>query len=560
MTIQPASDRSLLVSFGDEISIDAHHQVARLTHALEGQRGVLNLHPAFASVLIDFDPRFHSHAELEALARERMETATGEVRAARVVEIPVCYGGEFGPDLEDVARHAGLAPERVVELHAAADYLVYFVGFATCFPYLGGLPPELVTPRLSAPRKEVPAGSVAIGGAQAGIYPLASPGGWRIVGRTPLALFDAQASPPPLLRMGDRVRFVPTATLTDCGAGLYPAHRFSTGAGRVVYKRSGRVTNPPDPEGTPSNLPHRPADPLPSHLRVLSPGFQTTVQDLGRFGYAHFGVSASGAADPLALRAGNLLVGNAENAAALEMTLVGGSFEFETDVVIALTGSDFDAGLPLWTAVEIKAGETVRCGATRSGARSYLAVRGGIGVPKAMGSASFHVMTGVGGRPLRAGDVLPIGDAAIRQPRAGGPRGRLRAPEFARTGPLRVTPGPQAHWFSGDLYAAAYQVAEESNRMGIRLRGPAIPSPAGHMLTEGVPLGAIQVPPDGQPIILFVEHQTTGGYPKPANVISADFWRLGQLRPRDEVRFELVSIEQALDLLRQQEQWLYALL
>jgi allophanate hydrolase subunit 2 len=165
-------------------------------------------------------------------------------------------------------------------------------------------------------------------------------------------------------------------------------------------------------------------------------------------------------------------------------------------------------------------------------------------------------MTGVGGRPLRAGDVLPIGDAAIRRPRAL-PR---RAPEFARTGPLRVTPGPQAHWFSDELYAAAYRVSEESNRMGIRLRGPAIPSPAGHMLTEGVPLGAIQIPPDGQPIILFVEHQTTGGYPKPANVISADFWRLGQLRPRDEVRFERVTLEQALDLLRELEQWLYALL
>jgi KipI family sensor histidine kinase inhibitor len=532
VTIQPASDRSLLVSFGDEISIEAHHQVARLTHALEGQRAVLNLHPAFASVLIDFDPRFHSHADIEALVRQRIQTATGEAREPRVVEIPVCYGGEFGPDLEYVARHAGLSPERVVEVHAAADYLVYFVGFSTCFPYLGGLPPELSTPRLSAPRKHVPAGSVAIGGSQAGIYPLASPGGWRIVGRTPLSLFDAQASPPPRLRMGDRVRFVPTTRLTD--ESVCPT--LACGAG--------------GPRGHPA------CQPAFSHIRVLSAGFQTTVQDLGRFGYAHFGVSASGAADPLALRAGNLLVGNAENAAALEMTLVGGAFEFETDAVIALTGSDFNAGLPLWTAVEIKAGETVRCGATRSGARCYLAVRGGIGVPKAMGSASVHVITGVGGRPLRAGDALPIGDAAIRRPRTGPPR----VPEFARTGPLRVTAGPQAHWFSGELCAAAYRVAEESDRMGIRLRGPAIPSPAGHMLTEGVPLGAIQVPPDGQPIILFVEHQTTGGYPKPANVISADFWRLGQLRPRDEVRFECVTIEQALDLLRQQEQWLYALL
>jgi len=292
-----------------------------------------------------------------------------------------------------------------------------------------------------------------------------------------------------------------------------------------------------------------------SRIRVISPGTQTTVQDLGRFGWAHFGVSASGAADPLALRAGNLLVGNAENAAALEMTLVGGAFEFESDAVIALTGSDFGAGLPLWSAVEIKAGQVVSCGATRSGARCYLTVRGGIGVPKVMGSASVHVMTGVGGRALRAGQVLPIGGDAIRRPR---PPAR-GVPEYVRGGLLRVTPGPQAEWFAGDLYTGAYEVTEESNRMGLRLRGPAIPSPSGHMLTEGVPLGAIQVPPDGQPIILFVEHQTTGGYPKPANVISADFWRLGQLRPRDSVRFEQVSIEQAIDLLRDQEQWLYGL-
>jgi biotin-dependent carboxylase-like uncharacterized protein len=292
-----------------------------------------------------------------------------------------------------------------------------------------------------------------------------------------------------------------------------------------------------------------------SSLRVISPGFLTTVQDLGRFGWAHFGVSASGAADALALRAGNLLTGNAENAAALEMTLVGGAFEFDTDTVVALTGSDFGAGLPMWRATEIKAGQTVRCGATQSGARCYLAVRGGIAAAKVMGSASVHLMTGVGGRALRKGDVLAIGSEAVRRPRRPGASPLLGAPNEA----LRVTAGPQAARFHDELYAAAWVVSEESNRMGIRLRGPAIPSPSGHMITEGVPLGAIQVPPDGQPIVLFVEHQTTGGYPKPANVISADFWRLGQLRPRDEVRFEQVTMEGAIELLRDQEQWLYSL-
>jgi antagonist of KipI len=236
------------------------------------------------------------------------------------------------------------------------------------------------------------------------------------------------------------------------------------------------------------------------------------------------------------------------------MTLVGGTFEFETAAVVALTGSDFGAGLPLWTAVEVAAGTILRSGASRSGARGYLAVRGGIAVPKVLGSASAHLMTGVGGQALRKGDVLPIGSEAVR-----GARKQAVTAPTAET-PLRVTAGPQAAWFGDELYGATYQVLEESNRVGLRLKGPAITSPAGHMLTEGVALGAIQIPPGGQPIVLFVEHQTTGGYPKPANVISADLWRVGQLRPRDQVQFQLVSIEQALELLREQEEWLYSLL
>jgi KipI family sensor histidine kinase inhibitor len=209
VTIRPASDRSLFISFGDEISLEAHLAVARLTRCLSGVRGILNLHPAYTSVLVDFDPRLGTHAQAEALIRGRVATYEHEASPEpRHIEIPVQYGGEFGPDLADVARHTGLSEARVVELHSAAEYLVYFIGFSTCFPYLGGLPPELATPRLSAPRKRVPVGSVAIGGAQAGIYPLASPGGWRLIGRTSVKLFDLAVSPPPLLRMGDRVRFV----------------------------------------------------------------------------------------------------------------------------------------------------------------------------------------------------------------------------------------------------------------------------------------------------------------------------------------------------------------
>jgi KipI family sensor histidine kinase inhibitor len=210
VTIRPASDRSLLVIFGEGISLESHRQVFHLTHALQGIRGILNLHPAYASLLVEFDPRLRDYAEIEALARERAMDSSAQCRAedSRTIEIPVKYGGEFGPDLADVAQYTGLSPERVVELHSGAEYLVYFLGFAPGFAYLGGLPPELVTPRLSAPRKSVPSGSVAIGGNQTGVYPIASPGGWRIIGRTDAKLFDPGGAEPVLLRMGDRLRFV----------------------------------------------------------------------------------------------------------------------------------------------------------------------------------------------------------------------------------------------------------------------------------------------------------------------------------------------------------------
>jgi len=278
----------------------------------------------------------------------------------------------------------------------------------------------------------------------------------------------------------------------------------------------------------------------------------TTVQDLERPGYAHLGISASGAADALSLRAGNLLVGNAEGAAALEMTLAGGAFEFESHAIVALTGADFEASIPMWTRFWVTPGEQVRCGHARSGARCYLCVNGGVDVPLVLGSSSTHLLTGLGGfegRALKRGDVLAVGqgESGAQAPR------RLKP---ALHGDIIHVTAP------GNAYAlcdTTWEVREDSDRMGIRLRGPALEHHTGYMLTEGVPLGAVQAPPDGQPIILFVEHQTTGGYPKVANVISADFHAVGQLRPRDEVRFEQVSIDAALTLLEAQEEWLHSL-
>ena len=302
-------------------------------------------------------------------------------------------------------------------------------------------------------------------------------------------------------------------------------------------------------------------------IEVLAPGMLTTVQDLGREGYGPLGVSASGAADAASLRVGNRLVGNAQGAAALEMTLLGGTFVFPDGAVIALTGSDFgaaldDVPLDMWASVAVKPGQTLKCGATMSGARCYLCVQGGIEVKRFLGSASTHLLSGVGGfagRALRKGDVLHVASAkeTFRMFR------KKRIPDrfLAQLTPrkiLRVTPGPQADWFTAAVqktfHESAYRVTEEANRMGLRLEGPPIPTGVpGEMVSEGVALGAVQIPAGGKPIVLFVEQQTTGGYPKIANVISADFHSLGQLRPRDEIRFERVDWPAARALLLEQE-------
>ncbi len=167
-----------------------------------------NVHPAYASILVDFDPRSTRHAEIERAAEDLFAVAReAPAPETRTVEIPVRYGGEFGPDLETVAQLTGHTPEEVIAIHSGAEYLVYFLGFSPGFPYLGGLAESIAAPRLETPRRRVPAGSVAIGGRQTGVYPMASPGGWRIIGRTAMRLFDAAADPPALLRMGDRVRF-----------------------------------------------------------------------------------------------------------------------------------------------------------------------------------------------------------------------------------------------------------------------------------------------------------------------------------------------------------------
>ena len=210
MKITPASDSSLLVVFGHAISWELQSQALRLFHAMQAleEPRIRNLHPGYASLLVDFDPLIMSHAEIGAVI-ERLAEAEAATEDDRRVEItiPVCYDAEFGPDLEDVAAHSHVSVADVVRLHSSATYYVCFLGFTAGFAYLGGMPEALHTPRLATPRRMVAGGSVGIAGGQTGIYPTETPGGWRLIGRTPLRMFDPQAQPPTLLEAGDIVRF-----------------------------------------------------------------------------------------------------------------------------------------------------------------------------------------------------------------------------------------------------------------------------------------------------------------------------------------------------------------
>ena len=209
---QPASDQSLLIYLGQQISLEFNHQIIKLLRLLESEpiADIRNLHPGYCSLLVTFNGLKVSHDELEGVLRTYLDRIKDvHLPEPRQMDIPVCYGGEYGPDLSDVSAMHGLSPAQIIDLHASATYIVYFLGFVPGFAYLSGLPEALVTPRLTTPRPRVPAGSVGIAGSQTGVYPFASPGGWRLLGRTPINMFRRDRSGMTFLSIGDRVRFIP---------------------------------------------------------------------------------------------------------------------------------------------------------------------------------------------------------------------------------------------------------------------------------------------------------------------------------------------------------------
>jgi len=477
-----------------------------------GIRGLLAVVAAPSAIGVYFDPEEAGASIREAVGRVlRDQRADDEGSAPKTVEIPVDYNGT---DLDWLAAFHRLDRAEIVERHTAPIYSVSAIGFAPGFPYLEGLDPVLHTPRRSTPRTCVPAGSVAIGGGQTGIYPNSSPGGWHVIGRTPAVLFDPFASPPSLLQVGDKVRFVcAEGGGVDAGAA---------DASSPASKTKG------------------------AFLEILRAWPGTAVRDSGRHGFLDQGVSPAGPLDPEEWHAMQLALGNPGESAGIEWTLRGPVVRFGGECTVASNAFPSASSRP----VKVRAGTLVDF--SQSG-RGCLAVSGGLDVPLVLGSAAKDPSAGFGGlfgRDLIPGDILPV--LAPRRIPPHKPPWSVARRKTGTNRPitLRIVAGPDGttgeppSW--SHLMEREFHVAPACSRMGWRLV-ESIGAATNHASMESAPVatGSIQIPPDGCPIILGPDRQTIGGYLQAACVAWADLPLLAGLAPGIGVRFERISLETA---------------
>jgi len=524
--VVPFGDRALLVTTGDVAS--AHALARRVAGAdpADAPATVDEVVVGFACVLVVLDDEADPDAGTDLdgatgwLARLAAGSPGGDPPTASPTThvLPTSFGG---PDLDEVAGVTGLTVDAVVDLLVGADLEVAFVGFAPGFPYLTGLPEALAAlPRRATPRTSVPAGSVAVAGGFASVYPRATPGGWNLLGRTTTSLFDPHHPPYALVSPGDRVRFVAVP--------------------------SPPVASPVDAPRALLGDDDRPA------LVVVEPGLLDLVQDAGRPGSAAWGVPRAGAADPHALGLVNLLLGNHPGAAGLEVTGSGPRLRVVGDAHVAVVGAAPGSvevavdGRPVPDAavVPVGDGQEVSVGRVRHGLRAYLGVAGGLATPVLLGSRSSDLLSGLGPGRLRAGDRLARGTP-------GRVHGALAHRQATSAGVtlLRVLPGPHvpASGPGSDavdrLTATSWQVGAHVDRVGVHLEPTAGPGPGGSAPVRSTPMvtGAVQLPPDGRPIVLLPDHATVGGYPVVACVIAADLALLGQLAPGDALVFVAVD-------------------
>lgn len=523
LSVRAAGSRALLAELA---GIDG---VLALTAALRkaplpGQEQVV---PAAVTVLVIAESAPAARELRKALLALELPPLDARPAGAEVV-VNTVYDGE---DLSTVADLTGRSVEAVVKAHAGQRWAAAFGGFAPGFVYLlgdGGLD----VPRLDSPRTAVPPGSVALAGNYSAVYPRSSPGGWRLIGHTDAVMWDLDRPEAALVKPGDSVRFHPVRELVRL-------------AGPAVSKPA-------------------PARPIASDgLRVVSPGLLSLVEDLGRPGFEALGVPASGALDRASLRRANRLVGNEPGAACIETAGPGLTVQAVGDRIVAVTGApasllvhraargallaeEFDDGgaprsVPMAGPFVLMDGESLELGPSPEGFRSYLAVRGGIEMQPRLGSMATDVLSGIGPPPLAARQLLPIGTRTASGV-VGCPEPQPDYPRAGSITELRIIPGPRDGWFDAaaleQLCGQVWSVTTRSNRVGLRLAGePLARTRAGELASEGMVAGALQVPPDGRPVLFLADHPVTGGYPVIAVVAEEDLALAGQVPLGGPVRF-----------------------
>lgn len=513
-SIRPVGDRAVLVQLGSLSEVLGLYEALR-EHALPGQVDVV---AAAETVLVTADSA--SAARGFAARLRAIEPRTAETGHDALVTIDVSYDGD---DLDEVGELTGLGRDGVIAAHTGQLWTAAFGGFAPGFAYLVG-DDRLRVSRRSSPRKAVPAGAVALADGFSAVYPRVTPGGWQLIGRTDAALWSLDRDQPALIQPGNRVQF---RAVREC----------------VRAAAHGRAAS-----ATPAAAPS-------ADLVVVQPGVQSTVQDLGRPGLAHLGVAGAGALDHGALRRANRLVGNAAGAAVIENALGGLVLEARTDQVLAVCGAGLvisvgrtDAAprvVPTDAPFALHAGERLSLAAPTWGVRSYIAVRGGFALPLVLGSRSTDSMSGIGPSPLIAGaplSVLPAAPTSVVGTAEPAP-----APPDAVT-VLRYVRGPRDDWFSADTLAdfdqTDWSVTAQSNRIGLRLDGPALErAQGGELPSEGTVCGAIQLPASGVPVLFLADHPVTGGYPVLGVVLHADLDRAAQLGTGARIRFAAVQLD-----------------
>jgi KipI family sensor histidine kinase inhibitor len=518
MRFLPAGSDAVLVEFPDL------NRTLALFDALQAipPAGVEEIIPAARTLLFRFDPHLTDRERL-ANAISSAKVSGGGTSQGEVFDIPVTYDGE---DLQEIAGIMGLPEAEVIRRHTEATYTVAFTGFAPGFAYMTCDDPAFDVPRRQSPRTRIPAGSVALAGRFGGIYPSESPGGWQLIGRTPLAMWDLNRPRAALLTPGDRVRF----------------RDMARGATVPVMERTAQTPKPQ-------------ADPDPG-LQVIRADRPALFQDLGREGRAGQGVSASGALDRAGLVEANLCLGNPRGAPVLEIAYGGFALKAGCPVTLAVTGAPCPLTIvatdgkrlaaPFARPFALDAGEMLTLDAPSAGTRSYLALRGGFAVETILGSASTDTLAKVGPSVIGAGDIL----TPARAPATAVDPFLPAPPDLPKAGDrvkLDVLPGPRADWFTPEaittLLSQDWQVTSETSRVGARLAGamPLERCDATELASEGTPLGAIQVPHSGQPVLFLADHPLTGGYPVIAVVAAHHLDLAGQIPIGAKIRFNAIA-------------------